>query len=423
MLRTDRVALVLLSTVSLAGPLLCFGADSRGEAPLTRNWIDIRSFQDRAEGVGKETEDWQPAFMAAVALAKKTGRPVYVPAGVFKIRKAIDVPYIEEPQTTPVGKGYPLRIAGEGQWLSIIQQMDDQENILNWSGPTYEKSFYRGCIKDLCLVGGAIAVNVKWHNYFTMDTCYIHGAHQYGVYAEGWSSQFINTTIRWCFNVGLYGGAHFNNITIRDGYYSRCGVGIYLNGGYGVRLDGVGIEVCGNSAIVARMMKKLSITNCYFEANGLAAPKYIKEGPTYPDQIYLGYANRSVTIADCIFRINAAERGGIISMSHCADGRITDNLFQPRGREVAVLLRDHALIGAPIPNVVTRLTVEDNHFLPPETKKGVKPARFWYGEESPGLIKRALSRGCTFEGHAENTRQGTVVTEGGPRKAYVPEAD
>ena len=423
MLRKERVTRGLLRVLSLAGPLLCFGEDAPDGVPLSRNWIDVRSFQNRARDVGKETEDWQPAFTAAVALAKRTGRPVYVPAGVFKIRKAIDVPYVEEPQTTPVGKGYPLRIVGEGQWQSMIQQLDERENILNWSGPTYEKSFHRGSIKDLCLVGGAIAVNAKWHNHFTMDTCYIHGAHEYGVYAEGWSSQFINTTIRWCFNVGLYGGAHFNNVTVRDGYYSRCGVGLYLNGGYGVRVDGVGLEVCGNSAIVARVMKKLSITNCYFEGNGLAAPKYIKPGPTYPSQIYLGYANRSVTISDCIFRVNPAETGGLISISHCTDGRIADNLFQVRGREVAVLLRDHAQIAAPLPNVVARLTVEDNHFLPPKTQKDAAPLRFWYGEESPGLIQRAQSRGSTFEGHEENTRQGAAATGSGPEKAYAPEAD
>lgn len=423
MRRKERAVSGPLCVLSLAGPLLCFGADIPDAVPMSRNWVDVRSFQDRAKDVGGETEDWQPAFMAAIAHAKRAGRPVHVPAGVFKIRTAIDVPYVEEPQTTPVGAGYPLRIVGEGQWLSMIQQMDDKENILNWSGPTYEKSFHRGSIKDLCLVGGAIAVNAKWHNYFTMDTCYIHGAHEYGVYAEGWSSQFINTTIRWCFNVGLYGGAHFNNITIRDGYYSRCGVAMYLNGGYGVRVDGVGIEVCGNSAIVARMMKKLSIVNCYFEGNGLAAPKYIKQGPTYPDQIYLGYANRSVTISDCIFRVNAAETGGLISISHCTDGRITDNLFHVRGREVAVLLRDHAQIAAPIRSVVTRLTVESNHFLPPKTKQGAVSLKFWYGEESPGLIQRAVSRGCTFEGHEENTRQGTVTKGRGPGEVYVPEAD
>ncbi len=380
---------------------------------MDRNWINVRSFEDRVVDLGTETEDWQPAFMEAARVAKESGRPVYVPAGVFKIRSAIDVPYVEDPQETPVGHGYPLRIIGGGQWRSMIQQMDDSANILNWSGPTYEKSLARGSIKDICLVGGATALNIKWHNNFTMDTCYIHGAHEYGVYAEGWSSQFLNTTIRWCFNVGLYGGAHFNNITIRDGYYSRCGVGIYLNGGYSVRVDGVGMEVCANSAIVARMMKKLAITGCYFEGNGAAVPEYIERGPTYPGQIYLGYANRSVTISDCILRVNVSETGGLIAITHCTDGRISDNLLQIRGQEVGVLLRSHAQIGAEIPNHVVRLVVEDNHYVF-EADQAEEPLKVWYGEESPGLLEKALERGCEFEEHEANTREGIVTNAPDP---------
>ncbi len=71
-------------------------------------------------------------------------------------------------------------------------------------------------------MGGATALDIQWHNYFTVDSRYIHGARQYGVYAEGWSSQFLNTTIRRCFNVGLYGAAlpEFTAQAGRDGWRS-----------------------------------------------------------------------------------------------------------------------------------------------------------------------------------------------------------
>ena len=279
-----------------AGPvavlIACLAQGSHAAEPSPRNWIDVRSFTDRVTDSGRETEDWQPAFVAAIGLAKATGRPVYIPAGVFKIRKAIDVPYVEEPQATPVGKGYPLRIVGEGRWLSMIQQMDDKENILN-----------------------------------------------------------------------------------------------------------------------------------YFEGNGAAVPKYFEPGPTYPSQIYVGYATRSLTIADCIFRVNPAQTGGLIAMTHCTDGRITDNVFKVRGREVGLLLRSHAQIGAKIPNRVSRLVVRNNHYISTRGPKGDKPLRFWYGEESPGLLKQALARGCDFEGHETETRLGTVQNRPDTSAEFAPDPD
>ena len=51
--------------------------------------ILLTSYRAQAVAVGTENEDWEPAFRAALADCAKTGRPLRVPAGIYKIRKAV----------------------------------------------------------------------------------------------------------------------------------------------------------------------------------------------------------------------------------------------------------------------------------------------------------------------------------------------
>lgn len=344
--------------------------------------VNVRAFEKHVLDQGKETEDWQPAFQGAIAEAQKTGKPLYVPVGEYKIRKAIDIPRIEKPETS-VGGPIPTRIVGDGPFQTIIHQMAPGENVINWTGPEYEKDVNRGSIFGVCLQGGNIALNIKWHNYFTMDSCYIHGA-QIGVYAEGWSSRFLNSTIRWCFDTGVYGGAHFNNVVIRDCYFSRDGIGIRLAGGYGVRIDGCGLEVCANCAIFAHAIASLTINNSYFEGNGYES-EHFKVGLGYPSAVHLDYACTGVSVHDNIFR--EVGKTNPLSLSYCVDGSIQHNTFC-EVKDFAIRLRTTCQKNETFGNWVARTVVRDNFF--PETKQ-------WLGEEKPGLIDKAVERGCLFQ--------------------------
>ena len=47
----------------------------------TAGVVNVRTFQADAVDVGKETEDWQPAFQKAIEEAYETRKPLYVPTG------------------------------------------------------------------------------------------------------------------------------------------------------------------------------------------------------------------------------------------------------------------------------------------------------------------------------------------------------
>ena len=126
--------------------------------------------------------------------------------------------------------------------VTTIIQKNPKENCISWTGKTYKDSATYGTLRDITLFGGKITLNLRWHNNFTLESCYIANASQAGIYSEGWSNRFLNMIIRHCPNNGFEGRAHFNDITIRDGYFSRCGVGIMLSGGARASHSGIGFE-------------------------------------------------------------------------------------------------------------------------------------------------------------------------------------
>jgi len=159
-----RIAVVVIAIAVVI--MICSGAiliaAPAGEV------IDVTSFSQLVKEPGTDGEDWQPAFQAAVEVAREQLRPIYVPAGRYKIRK----PIVIEPLLDPHGQKN-IRIFGDGQFLSAIIQQVDTENVIDWTGREYEKSAYFGQIENIGIWGGAIGLNLKWHNYFKVDSCYI----------------------------------------------------------------------------------------------------------------------------------------------------------------------------------------------------------------------------------------------------------
>ena len=355
--------------------------------------VNVLDFKPHVVDIGKETEDWQPAFQKAIEQAFATSRVVYVPAGKYPIHKCITI----WAQPSGAFVGTTLSLVGDGRYVTTIVQKNPAENVIDWTGRKYEESLTAGTIEKLCLAGGKIGLNMKWHNQFTMRACYVVGASEAGIHSEGWSNRFLDILVRHCYNIGFKGRAHFNDITLRDGYFSRCGVGIWLVSAHGARIDGIGFEHCANTAIYVRASTAVSIVNCYFEGDGMGN-KRVEPGWGYPSSIALDDRNRSVLIQGCIFR-GTTRDAGHVRLAGCHNGAIRNNLFQIHYDEAAVMLANASYKGYPF--AARGVIVENNHVCwssrKLKTMKG-KPVPVWYLQSQDGLLERAVADGCRFEG-------------------------
>ena len=362
--------------------------------------VNVRDFQDQVVDPGGELEDWQPAFQAAIAAARQSLQPLYVPAGEYPIRQTITILPVAEPRNSV--RHNDLVILGDGPYHSIIAQQVETLNAIDWTGPSYEAPCTFGRLERLCVTGGRTVLNLKWHNNFTLDTCYLAGAAEFGIYAEGWSSRFLNSTIRWCRQAGIRATAHFNNCVIRDCYFSRDGIGYHGTGGYGNRIEGTGMESCAKAAIFLRGGSSFTICNSYFEGNGYADNATF-EVAGIPDTIHLDYKATAVTIHDCILRSNRDPRGALISVAYAIGGRIYDNVLL--NSSIGIELRDRCETNQDASPFISGLIVERNH-LENVAQSLSDPA---------AMYAQALRRGCAFRlrltNQLESPPAGQVLPE------------
>jgi len=361
------------------------------------NTVNVRAFTHCVSQPGTDTEDWQPAFQKAIDQAQTEFRPLYVPAGTYRIRKPITIVPREGLKNTTGFQN--LRIVGDGRHQSVIWQQVETENVIDWTGLTYEDPCTLGELVSICLQGGATALNIKWHNYFSLDSCYIHGARDYGIYAEGWSCRFRNSIIRWCFKAGIRGTGHFNNNIVRDCYFSRDRIGFHFTGGYGNRVEGTAFESCAKAAVFLRGTNGFTINNCYFEGNGYTdqhASLFQVEGTA--DTVHLDYACAHISIHDNIFRCNRQEEGALISVAYTIKCLIADNTFINSAR--AIMLRDHCETNANAKPHFGQMTVARN--LMKEVKTPLSEMR-------PGLIDQALRSGSAFRLRAKSVCHGSPI--------------
>ncbi len=372
--------------------------------------VSLLDYQQHALDVGGDNEDWQPAFQAALEVARDTGKPLHVPAGTYLIRQAINVVHAGKPGLFL--NPQKIQIVGDGPNHSNIIQKVPTENAINWTGPTYKESTSGGAMRDISVSGGDVTLNIKWHNHFHMDNCYIASAQTYGVHAEGWSSRFANSTIRWCRQAGLYGRSHFNNIKIEGMYFSRNGRGIHLIGGNGVFISNSGLESNASAAIVIQHTSKPVITSCYFEGNGHdRGPDILDIGIGFPSTIHLDGVANSVVIENNIFRggqgYNSASQ---VAIAGCEGARIRGNLFA--NSLVAVKLLAESQISQATVGPIKGLIVTGNTI---ETRDKVLALRgapgTFLAESEPGLIERSLAHSSVFEEPLEITRKNTYEDE------------
>lgn len=347
--------------------------------------INIRDFAEHAVDVGTDQENWQPAFQEALKLAADGQRPIYVPAGEYKIRRAITIRPVERPGG---GWYHGPRIYGDGMYQSRIAQEVDSENCIDWTGEIYENSAKNGQIERIWLNGGRITLNLKWHNAFKLEACRVSGASEYGIYTEGWSSRFLNSVIRRCGEAGFYGRAHYNNAVIRDCYFSRCKIGALIHGGHGSRISGSGFEQCFQNGVDLRNVKGFTIADTYFEGNGnLDTDQFEVRSPA--NMVEIGFNCWRINIHDSIFRAQGDPNGGMIAISDVKGAHIYDNLFWiNRPVQNGILLLEESHYRPDWDNQITDLVVENN------TARNVKSL---LTEQVQGLVEKARQNGSSFQ--------------------------
>lgn len=372
-----------LRFITVIGIIALFAAGVAAQAE--RGPVNILDFEDHALKVGTEEEDWQPAFQEAIAKAKEGQRALYVPGGEYSIRKAITL----RPVQRPNGGWYKEpRIYGDGMYHSVIRQMVDTENCMDWTGETYENGAAYGQLEHLMLTGGKITLNLKWHNNFKLDSCRISGAREYGIYTEGWTSRFLNSFIRWCYEAGFYGYAHYNNAVIRDCYFGRCKIGALIHGGHGSRISGCGFEHCAQSAVMLRNVKGFSISDSYFEGDGYLDSKHF-EAESPANMIEIGFNSRSVSIHDCILRYQQDPNGALIAISDLDVGHIYDNLFWINNPvQNGLLLMEKCRHRPDWENKISDVIVEGNN---------AHNVHSLLTEQVDGLVEKARQNGSSFQ--------------------------
>ncbi len=361
--------------------------------------VDVTDFEEYARNIGEEDEDWQPAFQEAIDTAQREHKAVYVPAGEYKIRTAISiVPAGDRSDRLKqvIARRQGLRICGDGPYLSIISQEVETENCVNWTGLKYKEGANNGHLSDICLRGGATTLNIKWHNYFTLDSCYIVGAHDNGIHTEGWSSRFLNSIIEYCQGACIWASDHFNNCVIRDCYFSHAGVGVRFCGVHGSRIEGCGFEICAKAAVLLNKIKGLTINNSYFEGNG---NKQLEGFPVSgsANTIHFDHHCWQVNIHDCILRANLDDQGALISVADCLGGHIYDNLLYtvtPGRCCNALKLRAGSETCPEEETAIANLRVENNL---------VHNCAQLLVEEQPGLVEQAVANGSSFDWELSET--------------------
>lgn len=321
--------------------------------------VVVTEFADRVIDPGGEGEDWQPAFQAAIEQARADRAPLYVPAGEYAIRQPITI-IPEEVEGSPYVRNN-VRMIGAGKFKTFIRQQVETENCIDWTGFTYEEPATHGHLSGMTLSGGATALNIRWHNYFSLSDCYIVAAVQNGIHAEGWSSRFEDCVVRWCRNTGFLAAGHFNNCVIRDFYFSRNVVGLAMSGVHGSRVESCGFESCARAAIIVRNTYGLTISNSYFEGNGRRANALPFDETFSANTLHLDTNCHAIRVHDCIFRKNIAPAGGLISIADCRGGHIYDNYFynyNPGG--IGIILRGTSEFVPERPTVIEDVVIERN---------------------------------------------------------------
>jgi hypothetical protein len=242
--------------------------------------LDVRSFGAKGDGV---TDD-APAIQKAIdhaqqvsALQGPTGpsRPVYFPAGLYLVNSSLKV-VSTHVKGTNKRLALSLRLFGDGMAQSVVMAGAPMDAVLRFeghgpqagaagvttNGHTVESlEFNAAGLANYSVAATAITRSLFRYSDFS-------GARIAGLFL-GWG--WINDVLECYFTgnlIGVYLDNAVNSVNVVDGNFeSNHGVGIIVNSGAMVRLEGNEMESMGGPGIIVNSVSALTVRSNYFEAN------------------------------------------------------------------------------------------------------------------------------------------------------------
>ena len=284
-------ALRLMPALLLAAatPASCLPAAPAPAAPAYGP-LDVRTFGAKGDGVADDA----PAIQKAIDQAQQVSaigthgsgpsRPVYFPAGLYLVKTSLNVVSTHVNATSTGRLALSLRLYGDGVAQSIIMADAPMDAVLRFGG--YGPDTHTTSVPGVTTNGHTVE-SMKFDaagvaNYSVAATAITRSLFRYSDFSGariaglllgyGW----INDVLECYFTgnlIGLYLDNAVNSVNCIDGNFEgNYGVGIIVNSGAMVRLEGNEFESQGGPGIIANGISALTVRSNYFEANNLGWP-------------------------------------------------------------------------------------------------------------------------------------------------------
>ena len=314
-------SLLLLPTLELSPP----GVSA---APLpAAGPLNVRDFG----AVGTGTVDDGPAIQKAIDAAqdnsdsggagKGMGRAVYFPSGTYLINKTLTVANTHEWDNHAVSR--PVRLFGDGMLQSKLIAGAPMDAVLRVTGsitPAVPDTISSGHIIENLQFSAALLANYSVAAPAITRSqaryCMFVDARVAGLVMNGWINEIFECHFKDNL-VGLHLGDNLlsrdtsvNSVNVIDGNFERnYGVGLIVNSGVMVRIEGNCFEAQGGPAIIASNVGALTLRSNYFEENNRYANQSKRFG-------FVGHASgqAEAVCTDILVRMNTR---GFQSLLNC----------------------------------------------------------------------------------------------------------
>jgi hypothetical protein len=234
--------------------------------------LSVRDFGAAGDG----TTDDAAAIQRGIDASQLQQRTLWFPAGVYLVSNGLVVHCTNPHAHLNAPNTHTSRLQGEGQHQVTIRASHPMNSVLTFTSEyTYAQKATTTnghSLSELTFDGNGLS-NFSVHAA-SMTRSKFHGvsannATFAGMYVGfGWTNQFVECAFHRNGLVALYLNAAVNSVNVLDcTFESNRGIGILINYGAAVRVEGNTIESQGGPAILANAVEGLSIKSNYYEAN------------------------------------------------------------------------------------------------------------------------------------------------------------
>ena len=271
--------------------------------------------------VGDGVTDDAAAIQRAIDASVNSGRTLLVPAGMYAVSAALIVPCTRRPNGT---EGNPVRLVGEGHRASTIFASQHMQAVL-YLNSTAPSSHGQSAIttnghevSDLTFDAGMKANYSVYAPALTRSTFQrlglkggVLGGLRFGF---GWINSVQGCKFTGNGPVSLWMANNVNNVNVLNNMFeSNSGIGVLVNGGVQVLLQGNVFESMGSAAVMARGVGALQVRSNYFKANNFAPLQRASVG--FVDEVT---GSKRVVCADIILDGSALDAPGDYSFDPTA---------------------------------------------------------------------------------------------------------